>query len=709
MCQNSEAEINLNMKSLLIVSFVFLLSLSGMAQKVSVGVIHSKNSSLSDWQILDQNDVLVYSGSETLQEDSVLFSLDANTLYILKITLSKVSNPDTGILTLTLNGQPLLYIKSDSVTGDHLYPFFTGVRGLNAKITGGTGTVISDFPWQVYYISGNFRCGGSIINNKWVLTAAHCTKDNSNVSIPASQMFVKVGVNNPANTLEGKTYAVTEVIVNEGFNDQTLLNDIALLHIKDSINFTNAKPIKLVSADDVKEGAILPGVMAWVTGWGYTHVNPNVVPTALQKVQLPIITNAQAATVWGAIPASDLMAGFLNGNKDACNGDSGGPLVVPVLDEYKLAGIVSWGSGDCNTYGAYTRVSDFLSWIQTKTGITTLFKPPKPVGDSIICHGTSTTQYSVTPVAGASSYEWKVLPTSAGVISGNTQAASLVWNPGYLGSVNIIMRVTVNGNVSDWSRLDGNVVLNTRLLTQSRDTILCAGNPITLKLGAEGYNLEYTWYKNDQVVQKSTSPNLGFSATTAQNSGVYRSQISGSCGTVSSNALDLTVYPVTHVTKLSPDIEVPFNGAVNLSVTAEGHDLVYQWQKDGTVIENTNSDVLSLQNMNASDIGLYKVNVSGTCGTELSDTIYVYVKKSDTQSDPQVFIWPSLTSGNFSVALNNDDTYNIRIYSTTGIKVKEQLNCRFQTGIYIGTLASGVYIVEVYNKDFRRSVKVIKE
>ena len=65
----------------------------------------------------------------------------------------------------------------------------------------------------------------------------------------------------------------------------------------------------------------------------------------------------------------DLMAGYQNGNKDACNGDSGGPLVVPVFGEYKVAGIVSWGSTQCSTYGAYTRVSDFLQWIRSKTGL----------------------------------------------------------------------------------------------------------------------------------------------------------------------------------------------------------------------------------------------------------------------------------------------------------------------------------------------------
>ena len=297
------------MKRHIFVSVILLLSLSGFAQKVSVGVSHQKNSGLSDWQILDQNNAIIYQGAEKLQEDTVFFSLEANTLYILKVTFSKINRTDSSHLTLTLNGETLYYIKSDSVAGDHLYPFFTGVRGVNAKITGGTSTVISDFPWQVYYISGNFRCGGAIINNKWVLTAAHCTKNNSGGAIPASDMFVKVGLNNPANPLEGKTYSVTEVIVNEGYNDQTLLNDLALLRIKDSINFTNAKPVKLVSADDVKEGAIIPGVMGWVTGWGYTHVNPNVVPTALQKVQLPIVSNAQAETVWGRYSSIRLNGG----------------------------------------------------------------------------------------------------------------------------------------------------------------------------------------------------------------------------------------------------------------------------------------------------------------------------------------------------------------------------------------------------------------
>jgi hypothetical protein len=522
-------------------------------------------------------------------------------------------------------------------------------------------------------------------------------------------MSVVVGVNNPQNPLEGKTYQVSQAIVNSGYNDQTLLDDIALLKLVDTINFANAKPIKLVNANDVTEGAIIPGVMSWVTGWGYIHVNPNVLPTSLQKVQLPIVSLAQAATVWGtSIPATDLMAGFLNGNKDACNGDSGGPLVVPVLGEYKLAGIVSWGSQNCDTYGAYTRVSDFIDWIKTNTGLPIDFRPPVPRGDSIICHGTESSQYSVPVVTGATVYEWALYPASAGVITGNSQNASVIWNPAYTGSVNVILRVTISGKVSDWSRLNANIALNTRLLTQSADTALCTGLQATLFVNVEGYNLKYTWLKANQVIQTGPSRKLIFPSSSVDESGIYVCQVTGSCGSVTSNPMSLTIYPLTKITSVSPNTEAPFGNDVTLKVTSEGHDLSYQWQKDGNLINNSNVSALFLQTLNASDIGIYRVTVTGTCGVQTSDSIYLYVKRSNYTADPQVFVWPSITSTEFNVALNNDAFYNIQIFNSSGKIIREQLNCRYQTTVNISTLAGGVYIIEVYNKDFRKTIKVVK-
>ena len=497
------------MKRLLLISLLFLVSFSVFAQKVAIKVSQTKDARLTGWEIIDSKNSTVFSGAESLQNDSVTFSLEANQYYFLKISVKGTKNPGAVLLVLSINEEPILHIESDMEDGEHLFPFFTGIRSASPKITGGTSTVISEFPWQVYYISGGFRCGGSIISNKWILTAAHCTKNNSGGAIPVSDMVVRVGLNNPSNFQEGMAYRVSEVIVHEDYNNETLLNDIALLSLRDTINFANAEPIRIINSDDVAEGAIVPGVMTWVSGWGYISLDPNVLPTSLQKVQLPIVSNEQASSVWSDIPVSALMAGYLDGNKDACNGDSGGPMVVPVLGEYKLAGIVSWGSSECNTYGAYTRVSDFEKWITEKTGIQT-FKPSKPVGDSIICQDVESSQYSVSPVTGASDYEWRILPESAGSITGSSYSASVIWNAGYFGSVNIIVRVTVDGNLSDWSRLDANRVVNTRLLSQSADTTVCAGQPVVISVEAEGYNLIYTWFKNGQTFSSGNTPELIF-------------------------------------------------------------------------------------------------------------------------------------------------------------------------------------------------------
>ncbi len=695
------------MKNYVLIFLLSLIPISVLSQKVMVQVIKVEKAGQSEWQILDEKYMPVFPGSEYSQNDSVTFSLDANKRYFLEISVSQINNPDTNFYTLILNNEPVLFFKSDIGPGDHLFPFFTGTKKINAKITGGEDAVISDFPWQIFFISGDYQCGGSIISNKWIVTAAHCTQNDSGTPIPADEMFVRVGVNDPYDSLQGKTYAVKKVIVNAGFNNQTLLNDIALLELEDTINCPNASPIRLITAADVAAGATDPGVMAWVTGWGLTQVYPQVLPLSLMKLQLPIISNAQASVIWGNnIPATDIMAGYLNGNKDACNGDSGGPLVVPVLGEYKLAGIVSWGSQECNTYGAYTRESDFETWIRDSTGV---YTPPPPVGDTIICQGVESSQYSIASLPAATAYEWKLLPDTAGTVSWNSGNATVLWNLSFTGNAAITLRVTINGIVSGWSELNVNVVNNPKILSQSADTAICAGQPVTLNVNVEGYDLTYKWLKNGQLTQSGSSNQLKISGSTTDDSGAYTCQVTGPCGTVSSGTINLAVYPLTLITYISPDVEVSFGSNVTLEVDADGHDLMYQWQKDGVILDNSNTDRLFLQDLNATNIGLYRTTVTGTCGTETSDTIYVYVKKANYSTEPDVFLWPSVTTEEFHVALSDDAFYSIRIFDSVGRLFKELTNCRYETTININNLPQGVCIINVFNNSFRKSLKLIKE
>lgn len=692
------------MKKYLSVFLLIFLSLPVISQKVSVQVIKSGEAWLSGWQILDDRYMPVFSGENSGNETT--FSLEANRRYYFAVSINETYAGNKSLFTLILSNEPLILIGSDIGPGDHFFPFFTGLRSEVTKITGGTTASISDFPWQVYIVAGNVRCGGSIIAPDWILTAAHCTKDASNRTFPPSVVTVFAGATNPP--ADGVRYEASEVTPNENFNDVTLENDIALIRLKVPINTANARPIKLVNSDDVSYGATDPGVMSWVTGWGLIHVAPNVFPTTLQKVQLPLITNTQASTVWKSIPPTVMMAGYLNGNKDACSGDSGGPLVVPVIDEYKLAGVVSWGSSECDTYGAYTRVSLFESWIRSKTGIVALFEPPAPLGDSIVCKGQPSTRYTVSTVSGVTAFEWKLLPGNAGTITSSQTAAIISWNSSFLGSATLAYRVTRNGTLSDWSRFNLKVVPDTRFISQSRDTTLCAGQHVTLKVTAEGYNLNYRWFKEGTLLQSGPSPQYDLLAPGASNSGNYTVEIEGSCGTLSSGIIKLTVLPLTKITRMPSDASVPFGSDFMFQVTAEGHNLTYQWEKDGVLIQASGNSALQFSDLNANDIGLYRITVKGTCGTVRSDSIYLYVSGKSVSGGPDVFLWPSVTSDIFNVAIRNDDLYNVQVVNTMGQLIRSYKDLQYQTEINVNTLPKGSYIVIVYNKNFRKSLRLVK-
>lgn len=693
------------MKNILLISILYLISLSVMSQKVTIQVIKTGNAALSEWQILDKQYRPVFPGSEYFKQDSVSFTLEANERYLLEISVSEIYNPDTSLYSLLINGEPVMLINAKIESGDHFYPFFTGTKAVPTKIIGGTNANIADFPWQVYFISGPFLCGGSIIDQNWVVTAAHCTKDSNGNPISPSSMHIMVG---SSTTSGGKVYNVSNAIVHSGFNPQTLNNDIALLQIAGPINYTNASPIKLVSPNDVAAGATDPGVMAWVTGWGLIRVTPQTLPSNLQKVQLPIVSNAQAAVVWGTIPLTDIMAGYLNGTKDACNGDSGGPLVVPVFNEYKLAGLVSWGSQNCDTYGGYTSILALEEWIYSNTGIPQNYTPAAPVGDTLICQGISSTQYTLGTITGATSYEWQLSPPNAGVITGSSNIGTVVWTPGYTGSAIIGVRATVNGTISEWSQLNVKVALNTKLISQSRDTALCSGQPVSFIINATGDNLIYNWYKNGILLQSGNSGIFNISGTTAVSTGGYICNVSGSCGTWVSNTINLTVHPLTNITYISPETQVAFGQNAAIEVKSDGYNLSYQWQKNDTLLDNSNTAQLVLQDVNATNIGLYRATVMGACGTEISDSIYVYVKRANYSNEPEIFLWPTITNDILNVALSNDGFYNIRIYSSLGILIKEQLNCRYKTAISLANIPSGMYIVDIYNSNFQKSLRVIK-
>ncbi|XP_055908350.1 trypsin-1-like [Eupeodes corollae] len=239
-----------------------------------------------------------------------------------------------------------------------------GVQNGN-RIVGGTQVRHNKYPWMAQLLKGsrNLFCGGALINDRYILTAAHCIHNNNWQSISVRLQEYDRSFNAVKN---GITRKVSKAIVHEKYNPTTVENDIALLRLDSPVPLTDPlRPICLPAANqnfDLKQGI--------VAGWGLTKEN-GFVSSILQEVTVPIITNAQcrATQYKSKILETMLCAGVVStGGKDACQGDSGGPLGV--MDRtMKIAGVVSFGYGCAkpNAPGVYTRVSKYLDWISKNT------------------------------------------------------------------------------------------------------------------------------------------------------------------------------------------------------------------------------------------------------------------------------------------------------------------------------------------------------
>lgn len=222
---------------------------------------------------------------------------------------------------------------------------------LNAQpgnIFGGTAIDISQVPWQVSIeFSGSHGCGGSIINENWILTAAHCA-----VGQNASNLIVHAGSTNQTQNNVGQRIQVDQIILHPNFNGVTQGNDVALLHLSESLCFNNSvQPIQLIN--------FVPqvGTIGLITGWGATQTGGGVVENLLQA-SLPIISDSEAnsrlATGNNCTPPqnsvnSTQIALFQQGLA-AGPGDSGGPMVIFSNGQPVLAGVSSWGGCPRNNF-----------------------------------------------------------------------------------------------------------------------------------------------------------------------------------------------------------------------------------------------------------------------------------------------------------------------------------------------------------------------
>ncbi|XP_059062504.1 serine protease filzig [Achroia grisella] len=254
-----------------------------------------------------------------------------------------------------------------------------GVRPLvkSGRIVGGKNAEFGEWPWQVLVRESTWlglftknKCGGVLITNKFVTTAAHCQP-----GFLASLVAV-FGENDISGDKEPRrpiSKNVRRVIVHRQYDAATFENDLALLELETPVKF-DAHIVPICMPPDDSD---FTGRMATVTGWGRLKYGGGV-PTVLQEVQVPVIENAACQEMFLTaghfknILKSFICAGYANGEKDSCEGDSGGPLVLQRDDgRWQLVGTVSHGIKCAAPYlpGVYMRTTFYKPWLKSVTGV----------------------------------------------------------------------------------------------------------------------------------------------------------------------------------------------------------------------------------------------------------------------------------------------------------------------------------------------------
>ncbi|XP_059083508.1 trypsin II-P29-like [Tigriopus californicus] len=230
----------------------------------------------------------------------------------------------------------------------------------NDRIVGGEVVNITDYPHQVslrnVVFGWSLFCGGSILNEQWIITAAHCVDGLLDIQydVVAGQQNIHI----PDEFEEVRFVAATFMHPDYIYTSKN--HDIALVKLTEPLEYNERiRPIAL-------DSELVPdGTICTTLGWGTTSEDSLLLSSNLRKVDVPVVDDQTCGRVYPSemVPENMICAG--EEGKDSCASDSGGPLLCPTSNGLGLVGLTSYGTG-CgrpNYPGVYTEVASYIEWV----------------------------------------------------------------------------------------------------------------------------------------------------------------------------------------------------------------------------------------------------------------------------------------------------------------------------------------------------------
>merc|ERR1719348_333261 len=235
------------------------------------------------------------------------------------------------------------------------------------RIVGGEEATPHSYPWMAaLFVDGKWFCGGTLISDEWVLTAAHCAHG-------AKEMRVMLGAHNVREASEeGRIeLTTTDFFTHPEYNSYNIHNDLALVHLPQKVEFgPTIQPVCLPAHSDASES--FAKLQAVASGWGKPSDDATTISPVLRAVDVETITNLMCALEFPLQVNKNVICISGANGKSTCNGDSGGPLYLVTDGVHKQIGITSFGSASgCEKgwHAAFTRPTSYLQWIETETGV----------------------------------------------------------------------------------------------------------------------------------------------------------------------------------------------------------------------------------------------------------------------------------------------------------------------------------------------------